>query len=453
MGSLTVPPTQRVSAQHLADMLTATRRRTKALCADLTGQRSLGPRLAIVNPPLWEVGHVGFFHDHFALHTLYGLPEYQAPQAQTLYDSSKIPHEARWTLPLPDWAGTWAYLDQVLAAMLTRLPDGGLASEAQSYVYQLTTLHEAMHAEAFLYTRQTLGYPAPSTPTPALDGAGAGGLPGDAQIPGGNHELGSDASVPFRFDNEKQPHEVTVAPFAISRAPVTNAEYAAFVDAGGYQDRRYWDDAGWAWREAAQLEAPVYWRHSNAGWEQRRFAQWLPLAPHEPVVHVSWHEAQAWCRWAGRRLPTEAEWEVAASRVPDRSGQQLLPGKRRYPWGDHMRDDQASNENRCLTNLDEARLGPVDVAALADGDSAPGCRQMLGNIWEWTDSLFAPYPGFVAELYEDYSAPWFAERRRVLRGGSFATSSHLIHNGYRNFFTPDRNDVPAGFRTCAIQTQ
>ncbi len=447
MGSLTVPPTPRVSAQHLAAMLTATRSRTGALCADLTGQRSLGPRLAIVNPPLWEVGHVGFFHDHFALHTLYGLSDYQIPKAQTLYDSGKIAHDVRWDLPLPDWEATWAYLDRVFEAMLTRLPDGGLASEAQSYVYQLTTLHEDMHAEAFLYSRQTLGYPAPRTSGPALEGAGVGSLAGDVHVPGGHHQLGSDDSVPFRFDNEKQPYQVDVAPFSIARAPVTNLEYAAFVDAGGYQDRRYWDDAGWAWREAARLETPVYWRRTQDGWMQRRFDQWQPLAPHEPVIHVSWFEAQAWCRWAGRRLPTEAEWEVAASRAPDPTGRHLQPGKRRYPWG-----DQRPGDGKRLANLDQTRPGPVDVSALSDGDSAMGCRQMLGNVWEWTASLFEPYPGFVAELYADYSAPWFAERRRVLRGGSFATSSRLIHNGYRNFFTPDRNDLPAGFRTCAIQS-
>jgi gamma-glutamyl hercynylcysteine S-oxide synthase len=347
---------------------------------------------------------------------------------------------------LPDWADTWAYLDQVLQAMLSRLPDGGLASAAQSYVYQLTALHEDMHAEAFLYSRQTLGYPAP----PGF-GAGADGQAdppaqaGDVRIPGGRHQLGSDESVPFRFDNEKPPQEVRVAAFQIARSAVSNADYVAFIDAGGYQDRAIWSDAGWAWRQHAGLDAPVYWRRGATGWEQRRFDRWLPLAPQEPVIHVSWYEAEAWCRWAGRRLPTEMEWEVAASRVPSPDGQGLQSGKRRYPWGDAWPTDPAAP-----ANLAEGQQGPLTVNALAAGDSPWGCRQMLGNVWEWTATVFGPFPGFAPDLYEDYSAPWFAEGRRVLRGGSFATSRRLIHNGYRNFFTPDRNDVPAGFRTCAL---
>jgi iron(II)-dependent oxidoreductase len=161
------------------------------------------------------------------------------------------------------------------------------------------------------------------------------------------------------------------------------------------------------------------------------------------VVHVSYHEAEAWCRWAGRRLPGEAEWEVAASRMPDETGNALAPGKRLHPWGDSPATPRHAN-------LDGQRLGPADVAAFPAGDSAFGCRQMLGNVWEWTASTFGPFPGFQAELYRDYSAPWFREGRHVLRGGAWATRARLVHTGYRNFFTPERNDILAGFRTCAL---
>lgn len=438
------PPTQPQAAEYLASILIDARSRSLTLMQDILNARELGPQMAVVNPPLWELGHVGFFHDHFALRSLYGLPEYCVPDAEQLFDSSRIPHADRWALALGSRERILEYLSRVQQAMLERLPEGGDASAAQSYVYQLTTLHEDMHGEAFIYTRQTLGDPAPQLGTAhGLADLAAGPLPGDVAVPGGRHLLGSDASVPFRFDNEKPPITVEVAPFRIARAPVTNAEFAAFVDDRGYARTELWSQAGWQWREDEQAHGPVYWRKADTGgWEERVFDNWVPLAPHQPMVHVNLYEAEAWCRWAGRRLPSEAEWEVAASRAPSPDGQTLAPGKRRYPWGESLPDSQTAN-------LDADRLDRVDVAALPAGDSAFGCRQMLGNVWEWTASQFRPFPGFQADLYQDYSEPWFAEGRHVLRGGAWATRGRLIHNGYRNFFTPERRDVLAGFRTCA----
>ncbi|TFH85968.1 ergothioneine biosynthesis protein EgtB [Billgrantia azerbaijanica] len=440
---LQTPPTPPQPADALAAMLVDARTRSLALMQDVLASRLLGPQLAIVNPPLWELGHVGFFHDHFALHRLYGLADYQLPGAERLYDSSSIAHDARWTLPLPSTEETLAYLERVQRAMLERLPDGE-ASPAQSYVYQLTALHEDMHGEAFVYTRQTLGDPPPALGPAPPPPEPAGALPGDVAIPGGRHRLGWAADeVPFRFDNEKPPLEVAVAPFAIARAPVTNAEYAAFVDDDGYARRELWSDAGWRWRAGHDRQAPAYWRRAADGtWQERHFDRWRTLPPHRPVAHVNWYEAEAWCRWAGRRLPTEAEWEVAASRAPSDDGRALAPGKRRYPWG-----EAAPAAHRA--NLDGARQDRGDVAALPGGDSAFGCRQMLGNVWEWTASPFGPFPGFEPDLYRDYSAPWFREGRYVLRGGAWATRGRLIHTGYRNFFTPERHDILAGFRTCA----
>jgi iron(II)-dependent oxidoreductase len=440
-----VPATQRVDAQRLASMVADARERTYQLTDDLIDARALGPQLSIVNPPLWEVGHVGFFHDYFALRMLYGLPDYQQADAARLYDSSSVEHDDRWDLPLPDKASTYAYLSAVREAMLARLPDSGLATEAQSYVYQLTVLHEDMHTEAFTYTRQTLADPAPPLPGAVPEVPGGGALEGDVAVPGGEHRLGSDTDVAFRFDNEKPAHTVTVAPFRISRAPVTNSEYQAFVEDGGYTRREFWSDEGWQWLTASELEAPLYWQRDGQGnWCVRWFDRWIPLAPHEPVAWVNWYEAEAYCRWAGRRLPTEIEWEVAASRVPTDDGSALAPGKRLYPWGDGSFPDTQ------LANLDGVRLHTVAVGAFPAGDSGLGCRQMLGNVWEWTASRFDPYPGFQADLYQDYSEPWFPEGRRVLRGGSWATRARLINNNHRNFFLPDRNDVPSGFRTCAV---
>lgn len=444
---LKIPPSHRRSADDLAARLVEARRRSLALMGEILETRELGPPLSIVNPPLWELGHVGFFHEFFALRALYGISDTELPQAERWFDSSSIPHPDRWELALASRAAILDYLARVQQAMLERLPDGGLASEAQSYVYQLTSLHEDMHGEAFIYTRQTLGDLPPLLNSLSCESElsallSAGSLPGDVDIPGGLHWLGSDESVPFRFDNEKPPLEVKVAPFAISRAPVTNCEFAVFVNEGGYERSGFWSEAGWLWRQQQDARAPAYWRRKeNGDWEERRFNDWQPLAPNRPVIHINFYEAEAWCRWAGRRLPTEIEWEVAASRKARTDRLSLAPGKHPYPWGQAPPD-------LCKANLDALWNGPVDVAAFPEGDSAFGCRQMLGNVWEWTATRFGPYPGFRAELYQDYSEPWFREGRYVLRGGAWATRRHLIHNGYRNFFTPERRDILAGFRTC-----
>ena len=231
-------------------------------------------------------------------------------------------------------------------------------------------------------------------------------------------------------------------PFAIARAPVTQSEFAAFVEDGGYRREEYWDDAGGKWKREVGAEHPVYWRQEPDGkWRRRHFDKWAPLEPHLPVIHVCWHEARAFCRWAGRRLPTEAEWELAASGEPDPGGAGFSPRKRRYPWGDDFPAPRRAN-------LDWQAMGCVDVGAHPEGESAFGCRQMAGNVWEWTSSDFLPFPGFTPDPYKDYSQPLFGDTK-VFRGGCWVTRSRLIRNNYRNYNTPDRRDLWVGFRTCA----
>jgi iron(II)-dependent oxidoreductase len=221
---------------------------------------------------------------------------------------------------------------------------------------------------------------------------------------------------------------------------VTNAEFAAFVDGRGYERRELWSHQGWRWRTQVRAVQPVYWRRAGSQWESRSFDAWRPLAADAPVVHVCWYEAEAYCRWAGRRLPTEPEWEAAAAGEPDATG--LSTRRRRFPWGDQ-------EPTRERANLDHWWGGLLDVAALPDGDSAFGCRQMLGNVWEWTASAFYPYPGFVVDHpYREYSAPWFGYHK-VLKGGSWFSRARLLRNSFRNFYLPHRRDVFAGFRTCA----
>jgi len=399
------------------------RARTLELALDLDDAQWMGPRLAIVNPMRWEIGHVGWFQELWTLRQG-GAPSLRA-DADALYDSTAIPHDTRWDLPLPPRDETVAYLRDVLARSLEALRDDA------PYFHLLSLFHEDMHGEAFTYTRQTLAYPPPPTPHASI--ADAGALPGDVEVPGARFLLGATRDDGFVFDNEKWAHPVDVAPFRIARAAVTNEEYAKFVDAGGYEERAHWSEEGWRWRTRTEAEQPLYWCEEKGERRVRVYDRIEPLRPHAAVIHVCWFEAEAYCRWAKRRLPTEAEWELAAS----------TPQKRRFPWG----DDAPSARH---ANLD-ARIGrPVDVAAFPEGDSPYGCRQMMGNVWEWTSTRFHPYPGFVADPYKEYSAPWFASPHMVLRGGCWATRARLLRNTWRNFYPPDRRDVLAGFRTVAL---
>jgi iron(II)-dependent oxidoreductase len=457
------------SQTALAEAVIDTRQRSLELLCDLDGDQLLGPRLPTVNPLLWEMGHLAWFGEKWVLRHAGKRPPLRS-DADALFDSSAVPHEARWDLPLPTRAATIAYMNQVQVRILDVVQRGPSSEEA--YFILLSVFHEDMHAEAFLYTRQTLGYSRPqmtASPTrhrgdsalvadpsiarPAnieiahrhlgqMEGGsdGAGPLPGDVQIPGGTFHLGAGRDEPFVFDNEKWAHAVALRPFAIARAPVTQAEFAAFVADDGYRRAELWGRAGWRWRLASDASHPMHWRREGNSWLRRDFDRWLPLEPHRPVIHVNWYEAEAYCRWAGRRLPTEAEWEAAAAA----SGDDLSAPKRRFPWG-------AEPPNPTHAQLDGYHLGCCDVADLAAGDSHFGCRQMIGNVWEWTASDFLRYPGFVADPYREYSQPWFGTHK-VLRGGAWMTRSRLLRNTWRNFYQPDRRDVWAGFRTCALQS-
>ncbi|HJZ87157.1 MAG TPA: selenoneine synthase SenA [Polyangia bacterium] len=429
------------SAAELSSWVADARARTLMLVADLADDELMGPRLAIVNPMRWEIGHVAWFQEKWVLRHARGQGAMRE-NGDALYDSAAIPHDVRWDLPLPSRAETLGYLHTVRDRVLALL--GPEPSARDAYFIMLTVFHEDMHDEAFTYTRQTLSYRAPPTLAPdgALASAATGALPGDAQVPGGRFILGpTEGDERFVFDNEKWAHPHEVAPFRIARAQVTQSEFAAFVDDGGYRRPDLWDPAGWRWRESERAQHPVYWRRTDAGWERRHFDNWRPLEPHRPVIHVCFYEAEAYCRWAGRRLPTELEWEVAAAGEPDGSGRALAARKRRFPWGDSPPTPERAH-------LDGRGLGCADVGALPAGDSAFGCRQMIGNVWEWTASDFLPYPGFVRDPYKEYSEPWFGDHK-VLRGGCWVTRARLLRNTWRNFYQPHRRDVWAGFRTCA----
>ena len=256
-----------MSNAELAAWVRDARERSIELVADLTDEQLLGPRLAIVNPFLWEIGHVAWFQEKWVLRGAAGLPPLRA-DGDALYDSAAIPHDTRWDLPLPSRQETLSYMRAVRDRVLERL-ERGIPDDNELYFILLTVFHEDMHTEAFTYARQTLSYPPPalsngdapaawSAPLAAAPSAGA--LSGDAEVPGGRFLLGALPSEPFVFDNEKWAHAVEIKPFAIARAAVTQAEFAAFVEDRGYRRRALWSEPAWQWRESARVVNPVYWQ-------------------------------------------------------------------------------------------------------------------------------------------------------------------------------------------------
>ena len=377
------------SPKEVATALRAARSRLLCLVDDLNAEQLIGPKLTIVNPPLWEIGHVAWFQERWILRHLGG--QAALPQGDDkLFDSVSVMHGTRWTLHFPQPTDLLVYLEEVQERVLALLLSDVLDKQALDVV-RLVLFHEYMHCEALNYTRQTLGYAAPPAKCRAVRPP-IGEDIADVLFPGGTHLLGAAEDVAFAFDNEQWAHAVELRPFRMASRPVSQGEFAAFVDDGGYGRRELWSEAGWSWREAEEIEHPLHWQQMNEGWLVRRFDAFEPLKTPDATSHISWFEAEAYCRWAKRRLPTEVEWEHAA---------------------DHS-----------LTHR--------------------------FHVWEWTADSFQPYPGFKPGVYRQYSSPWFGDHR-VLRGGSLATPEAMQWNTLRNFYLPDRRDIFAGFRTVALE--
>lgn len=431
-------PTRPTTAALIHALLDA-RRVELALVEGLADEQLLGRRAHFLEPPIWELGHVGWFQEYWIERHLDGEAPL-LPGGDGIYDSFNVPYARRWDHAFPSRRETLAYIGEVLHRSVRRLEDRE-PTEKDVYFYTLAAHHEDMHTENLALILHTLGHPRPAL---EASGAAAGGppvdpdwRPRDVAVPGGTFMQGAEVDEPFVFDNEQWAHPVTVSPFRIAATPVTNAAYQAFVEDGGYRRRELWSRRGWQWRRREGAEHPLFWVRDGAGcWHERRFAETVALEPWHPVVHVNWYEAEAYCRWAGRRLPTEAEWEMAATLDP------VTGGKRRFPWGDEPPTPERAS-------LDFRAGATIDVRALAAGDSPLGCRQMIGNVWEWVADTFEAYPGFACGPYREYSEPYFG-RKKVLRGGAWATRARLIRGTWRNFYMAHRRNVFAGFRTAAI---
>ncbi|MEU8656548.1 ergothioneine biosynthesis protein EgtB [Actinoplanes philippinensis] len=397
---------------------------------DLTRQHS-----PLMSPLVWDLAHVGNQEELWLVRDVGGRDPLRQ-DIDELYDAFKHARRDRPALPLLNPAEARAYTAQVRDKVFdvldrtrfgpeSRLLDGGFA-------FGMIVQHEQQHDETMLATHQLRsGAPVLSAPPPP---PAAAPVSGEVLIPSGRFHMGTDIE-PWALDNERPAHPVDVDAFWIDAAPVTNGDYLAFMDAGGYDDPRWWSERGWAHRNQAGLDSPLHWIRDRDGWLRNRFGHVEPVNPAEPVVHVCFFEAEAYAAWAGKRLPTEAEWEKAARWDP------ATGRSRRYPWG----DDPPTARH---ANLGQRHLGPAPAGAYPAGASPQGVHQLIGDVWEWTSSGFHGYPGFAAFPYREYSEVFFGGDYRVLRGGSFGTDAAACRGTFRNWDHPIRRQIFSGFR-CA----
>jgi iron(II)-dependent oxidoreductase len=423
------------------EALEGARRETLALLEGIPdGELELQPA-PIVSPPVWDLAHIGYFEELWLVRRLGGL-EPLLPAGDRIYDAFAQPRAGRGALPLLTAAEARAYLVRVreqALALLARIEVGSLRPRGHGrllrdgYVYAMVAQHELQHIETMLATFQLRGdmrLPAPEPPPLEREPW----CRGEVLVEGGPFPLGGDH--PWSYDNERPVHTVELESFLIDVSPVSNAEFAAFIEAGGYEQESWWSAAGWRFRLEQDLGHPLFWcRAGDGSWTRSRFGRTEAVPPDEPVQHVSWYEADAYARWAGKRLPTEAEWEKAAT-WDARTSRKLASSWGERPW------------DPALANLGARRFGPAPIGSYAGAASPSGCRQMAGDVWEWTGSSFGPYPGFEAFPYREYSEVFFGDEYRVLRGGSWATAPLVARSSFRNWDYPIRRQIFAGFR-CA----
>jgi gamma-glutamyl hercynylcysteine S-oxide synthase len=417
---------------RVADLLAASRARSTALTdavdeADLVAQHS-----PLMSPLVWDLAHIGSQEELWLVRDVGGR-EPLRPEIDGLYDAFQHSRASRVELPLLTPAETRAYVaevrDKALDA-LDRTPLCGRRLVDHGFAFGMIVQHEQQHGETMLATHQLrAGAPVLRAPAPP---SGAPLPVREVLVPGGPFTMGT-STEPWALDNERPAHAVHVDAFWIDTAPVTNGEYVAFIADGGYDDPRWWSERGWRHRVDEGLVAPLFWERDGDGWSRRRFGVWEPVRPDEPVVHVCAHEADAYAAWAGKRLPTEAEWEKAA-RFDPATGR-----SRRYPWG----DEDPTPEH---ANLGQRHLRPAGVGAYPLGASALGVHQLVGDVWEWLGSGFHPYPGFEVFPYPEYSQVFFGGDYRMLRGGSFGTDPAAVRATFRNWDHPVRRQIFSGFR-------
>jgi iron(II)-dependent oxidoreductase len=427
--------------RDVAALLQDARERTLLLVSPVPEAELMNQHDKLMSPVVWDMGHIAHFEELWLVRNLEGPVRFG--EMPGMFNPFENPRSVRGQLALPRLADTLDHmacvrrmvLDHVQAGDTGRADPGLLDG---GYVYRMVAQHEYQHNETILQALQLRGdesrYRAPraiATPPGRPVPADEDGM---VRFPGGTVQIGTDDRT-AAYDNERPRHAVQLAPFRIGAWAVTNGEYARFVEDGGYQARSLWSEAGWKHREEAGLVAPQFWERHDGAWWTRSMDREMPVDPHRPVCHVCWYEAEAYCTWAGKRLPTEHEWEAAASWDP------ASATKRTYPWGDEP-------PTAFDANLDQLSFEPAQTGAYPGNLSPIGCYGMVGDVWEWTSSDFAPWPGYQTFPYPEYSEVFFGPDYKVLRGGSWATRPGAIRNTFRNWDYPIRRQIFSGFRVA-----
>jgi gamma-glutamyl hercynylcysteine S-oxide synthase len=419
---------------RVAHELDRSRSRTAALTEPVDEAELIRQHSPLMSPLVWDLAHVGNQEELWLVRDVGGREPVRR-DIDELYDAFKHPRRDRPQLPLLNPAEARAYIAQVRDKALdvldtSRLDGSPLVTDG--FAFGMIVQHEQQHDETMLATHQLrTGEPVLAAPPPPPSRVRADG---EVLVPAGPFTMGTDTE-PWALDNERPAHVVDLPAYVIDAAPVTNGRYAAFIAAGGYDRPELWSAAGWAHRTTAGLTAPAHWQRDGDAWAYTRFGRTERIIDDEPVVHVCFYEAEAYARWAGKRLPTEAEWEKAARHDP------ATGRSRRYPWG----DDEPRTEH---ANLDQRHLAPAPAGAYPEGASPLGVHQLIGDVWEWTSSDFQGYRGFTAFPYREYSEAFFGPDYKVLRGGSFGTDRSAVRGTFRNWDYPIRRQIFSGFR-CA----
>lgn len=426
-----------LTRDEIAERLSEARARTLLLVSPLAEDDLLKQHDPLMGPILWDLGHIAHFEELWLLDNMRG--QIQFVEMPGMFNPFEHPRAVRGKLALPSFCATLDTMASIRERVFATLEHVDLASDSpllrHGFVYSMVLQHEYQHNETMLQTmqlKQGAPYPAPRAlplPTPRLD-MESGSM---VRFPGGRVAIGTNDRIEA-YDNERPLHATELPPFWIDTAAVTNAEYVAFIEDGGYTRRDLWSNAGWAWLQESGAKAPKYWVNNN-GWTVRTMDRTLSAETNSPVCHVCWYEAEAYARWAGKRLPTELEWEAAASWDP------ATETKSRYPWGDE-------EPSPLHANLDQLTFGTALLGAYPRNVSPIGCYGMIGDVWEWTSTDFNGHPGFEVFPYKEYSEVFFGTEYKVLRGGSWATRPHAVRNTFRNWDYPIRRQIFSGFR-CA----
>jgi iron(II)-dependent oxidoreductase len=426
----------RPSKQVISDLLTEARDRTLLLISRLSDEDLHRQHDPLMSPIIWDVGHIAHFEELWLTRNLSGPIEFS--EMPGMYNPFEHPRAERASLPLPTLDEMLRRLREIRARVLDQLDalewndDNPLLRDG--FVYNMVLQHEYQHNETILQTLQ-LKLGAPYSAPRAISSHAGSRLPTDmVHFPGGRVTIGTDDTT-AAYDNERPKHQVTVRSFLIDRAPVTNGRYLEFIDDGGYTRRDLWSALGLRWLDEGKAAAPKYWEREGSGWTERVMDLSRDVDPMRPVCHVCYYEAEAFARWDGKRLPTEIEWEAAASWDP------AANAARKFPWGDGI-------EGSRQANVDQLAFDTAPIGAFPTNVSPSGCYGMIGDVWEWTSSDFTGYAGFRSFPYREYSEEFFGSEYKVLRGGSWATRPGAIRNSFRNWDFPIRRQIFSGFR-CA----